>query len=253
MCAESFDYTHTGMAHLVEREIWSLPKVGLRDKWIMKGFGVFLANASNPFIQFCLSCIWKSRSTQRGTLQPTQEAGQSDRLQAQTSVNAEAASLLPLRQSPERWPWLLAWGWPTQLRGGVSHPIGRKSEWEPRAPPLFLAIPNIWCELLRRHHDCNFGLCHIPFPWAFRSSFFWLFSIMFTKIEFLMIKIRFLPHKWNIDFFTKSWQYSSFQGWLHRSLSLAESVRGCHSLRVSGLKWEEINLHVRFIFWCWHH
>lgn len=188
----------------------------------MKGFGGFLANASNPFIQFCLSCIWKSHSTQHGTLQPTQEGGQKDRLQAQMSGDTETVLLLPLRRPPERVTLAsLAWGWPTQLRGGVSHSIGRKSEWEPRAPSLFLAIPNIWCERFRRHHDCNFGLCHIPFPWAFRSSFFWLFS-MFAKIEFLVIKIRFLPRKWIIDFFTKSWQYSSFQGWLHRSLSLAE-------------------------------
>lgn len=50
-------------------------------------------------------------------------------------------SLLPPGRSSERVTLAsLAWGWPIQLRGGVSHPTGRKPKGEPRAPPLFLVF-----------------------------------------------------------------------------------------------------------------
>lgn len=34
----------------------------------------------------------------------------------------------------------VAWGWLTQLRGGVSHPTGRKAKFEPSVLPLLLAF-----------------------------------------------------------------------------------------------------------------
>lgn len=76
------------------------------------------------------------------------------------------------------------------MRGGVSHPTGRKPRLEPSALPFFLAfLPLVRSDGL----DCGwhndivyFGFCHILIPLAFKSSFFGLFSIMFIKIQFKM-------------------------------------------------------------------
>lgn len=115
--------------------------------------------------------------------------GRSDiQLQAKISEDAEATFTASSPRQCVKEPSRLegchypCWDWVTHLRGGVSHPVGRKSRLEPSARPLFLTfLPfmrsgGLGCGW---HNDFNvyFGLCHVPIPLAFKSSFFWLFSI----------------------------------------------------------------------------